>query len=131
MRDGIGYRRLEPSEHTLAVGLPQWHQADAGGDEVRSDRMKIGREGRHDRDAVAPSRNADRDRISARNGANRDEPIERGAWPRCARHLEEGTALRRRLEVALSRRRNRRGELGDCGKGLIVGSRRSAMGMDQ
>ena len=85
------------------------------------DGVQEGMQRRLERDAVARRRDADRDRIGHRPSPGRGEPVERGTRPGRAGRLDEGAALRRRLQMALLRRREGRGKLGDRAQRLVVG----------
>jgi len=65
----------------------------------------------------------DRDRIGHRPGPDGGEPIERRARPGGARRLDEGAALAGRLQVALLRGAQRRGELGGFAQQEVVAGR--------
>ena len=74
---------------------------------------------------------ADRDR--QRNGAvpDRRQPIERRRRPCRARGIEEGAALRGRLQMPLLRRRKRRGQLRHCAQRRIIVAGRRAIRVNE
>ena len=111
-RGGCGNDRLERREQALAVGLAERNEPHAGRNQVGRDGMQIGVQRGLERDAVARRRDADRDRIGDRPVPGRRQPVERRARPGGARRLDEGAALRGRLQMALLRGRERRRKLG-------------------
>ena len=113
--------RLERGEHALAVALAERDEAHAGRNEIGRTACRIGVQRRLERDAVARGGDADRDRIGHWPSPGRGQPVERGARPGRAGRLDEGCALRRGLQMALLRRREGRGKLGDRAQRRVVG----------
>ena len=64
---------------------------------------------------------ADRDRIDDRAAAMGDHPIEAAAIPGRTRNVDEGAALRRRLELTLARGHKGGRKLGDRAQLRAVG----------
>ena len=113
--------RLERGEHALAVALAERDEPHAGRNQIGGDRVQEGVQRRLERDAVARGRDADRDRIGQWPSPGRGQPVERGTRPGRAGRLDEGRALRRRLQMALLRGREGGGKLGDRPQRLVVG----------
>ena len=126
-RSGRSDDRLERGQHALALRLAERDQPHAGGDPIGGDRLQIGGQRRVKRDVVAGGGDRHRDRIGDRAVPNRFEPVERGAGPGGARRLDKGIALRGGLQMALLRRRQRRGQLGDRAQRLVVPGRCGTM----
>ena len=112
---------LECCEHALAIALAERNEADAGRNEIGSDRVQEGVQRRLECDAVARSRDANRHRIGQWPSPGRGQPIERGARPGRPGRFDEGRALRRRLQMALLRGREGRRKLGHGPQRRVVG----------
>ena len=113
--------RFERGEQPLAIALAERDKAHARRNEIGRYRVQEGVQRGFKRYAVACGRDPDRHRVGRRPSPGRRQPVERRTMPRRAGRLDERRALRRRLQMALLRRRKSRGQFGDGLQGAIAG----------
>ena len=99
--------RRQRGDDLLRLGLADDAETRRGGDEIAEDAEREGGRGVCERDAVPGRRRGDRDRVGDRPAGER---LQRRAGPSGAGGGEERGALRRRLQPALARARERDGE---------------------
>ena len=111
---------FERREHALAVGLAERDEAHAGGNEVGRLSVQIGMQRRRERSRCPAQATPTATGSATGPSQTASSRVERRARPGRARGLEEGAALRGGLQVALLRRREGGGELGDRAQRRVV-----------
>ena len=116
-------RRMERRQHRQPGALAERHEADGDGDEVRHERVEESGKGCIRGDLLVGRRGSDRHRIG--RAATLPQRRDRGRRPGGIYGIEEGAALRHRLQVPLAPRRQCLGEVGSLVETRqVVGARR-------